>query len=892
MGSMGSDVYAAPPARTPKPAYRSDPSFAFDPSEIEQSVGARFEEVARRFPERPAVREPGRVTTYAELAAASDRMARALAERLRGAPGPVVLLLPAGAPLFASMLGALRAGRFYVPLDPALPPARLEATVRVLDAAVLLTDRDGLDLGRRLAGEGVPAWAVEELLASSPAPDAAAPVSPDDLAYVLFTSGSTGAPKGVMQSHRNVLHNAMKLANGLAIRPEDRLTLLSSVSFGASVSDIFGALLTGASVCPYSLSGDGLRRLPEFLSREAITIYHSVPSVFRSFSSTLDGCEDLSRLRVVKLGGEAVLASDLELYRRRFPRSCLFHVGLGATEMNVIRQWFADHETPWPGGSPLGYAVDGTEVVLLDEAGNPTEGEGEIGVVARTLAVGYWKDPSGTAATFLPVPGLPGARLYRTGDLGRMLPDGCLLHIGRKDERLKVRGHRVETAEVEAALLAVPGVDEAAAAGIDTPEGARLTAWVVRGFPDGPGIGELRRALSEKLPGYMVPSSFVFLAALPRTPTGKVDRKSLPEPGRSRPPLEFAPREPRSEAEATAARAFAQVLGLEPVGVEDDFFELGGDSLSAVELLVSLSDALGAELSAADLLEAPTPAALAARAGREGGEPPGSLVRLQEGDRKPVFLVPGGAGDGEDLFAARRLSRLVGGGFPFLCFRSGPPPHPPVDELAARCIGELRAAAPRGPYVLVGDCVGGILAFAMARRLRSEGEEIALLALLDTPYPALGRRFQSGLLRRAPWADRLLQRLFYFRDRLRYHAGVFRDLRGGRLAYALRVAGVGARGFAPAETAREREAADRRASYVGALLGWRPASFDGRLCVVESEEGRRRGYGEAWSRLAAGSEIVRVPGDHASFILEHGKLVASALERWLDPPGQERGENG
>ena len=874
------DVGAAPPFETSKAAGASDSILTFDRSEIEQSIGGRFDKVARRFAERPAVREPGRVTTYSELAAAADRVARALAGRLRGAPGPVVLLLEAGAPLFAAMLGALQAGRFYVPLDPRLPAARLEATVGVLDAAVLLTDRAGLAVGGRLGGVGVPVWALEDLIASPPGPESATPVSPDDLAYVLFTSGSTGAPKGVMQSHRNVLHNAMKLANGLQIRPDDRLTLLSSVSFGASVSDIFGALLTGASVCPYSLAGDGLRRLPEFLSREAITIYHSVPSVFRSFSSTLDGREDLSRIRIVKLGGEAVLASDFELYRRRFPRSCVFHVGLGATEMNVIRQWFASHETPWPGGSPLGYAVDGTEVVLLDENGNPTEGEGEIGIVARTLAVGYWRDPAGTAAAFVPVPGRPGVRLYRTGDVGRMLPDGCLLHVGRKDARLKVLGHRVETAEVEAALLAVPGVTEAAVAGRDAADGTRLTAWVVRGSA-GPGIGNLRRALAEKLPGHMVPSSFVFLPALPRTPTGKVDRQALPGPGRSRPPLDSPPREPRTQAEAVAARAFGRVLELEQVGVEDDFFELGGDSLSAVELLASLSDALGVELEAADLLEAPTPAALAARAGRPDTAAPGSFVHLQGGDGRPVFLVPGGGGDGEDLFAGRRLSRLVGGGFPFLSFRSGPPPHSPVEDFAARCIRQLRAVAPKGPYILVGDCVGGILAFAMAIRLRAEGEEIALLAILDTPYPASGRRLQSHFLRKAPWAVRLLARLIYFRERLRYHAGVLRDLRGGRAAYALRVAGVGAKGFAPPVSARGNDAAQRRASYVGALLGWRPAPFDGKLCIVESEEGRRRGAGAAWCRLAAESEIVRVPGDHETFILEHGQLVAAALEGWL-----------
>ena len=476
----------------------------FEREEVEGSIGARFRRVAHRFPDRAAVREAQRVTTYAELSASAGRIARGLTERLAAEPGPVVLLCDAGASLFAAMLGALEAGRFYVPLDPGLPAARLAAILRTLDAAAVVAGEPWIDLARRLA-VSEPVLPIAELDAGPPAPAPAARVLPDDLAYVLFTSGSTGVPKGVMQSHRNLLHNARKLATGLAIRADDRLTLLSSPSFGASVSSIYGALLTGACVCPYALAGDGLRRLPEFLSRERITILHSVPSVFRCFSWTLDGREDLSALRVVKLGGEAVLASDFELYGNRFPRRCVFHVGLGATEMHVIRQWFADHDTPWPGASPLGHAVDETEVVLLDDAGRPAEEEGEIAVVARTLAVGYWKDPGETAAAFLPVPGRPGVRMFRTGDLGRMLPDGCLLYVGRKGSRLKIRGHRVEVGEVEDVLLKVAGIREAVVDAVGRAERPRLVAWIAREGGSLPSVEAIRAALSGALPAYMVP---------------------------------------------------------------------------------------------------------------------------------------------------------------------------------------------------------------------------------------------------------------------------------------------------------------------------------------------------------------------------------------------------
>ncbi len=855
----------------------------FDRSEIEASIPERFEKVARAFPSRPAVRESRVVTTYEELADAASRIRRRLLERPDAADTPVALLLPPGASLFAAMLGTLGARRFYVPLDPRLPPARLEAIARRLEGAAVIADSESAPLAARLGGLG-PAWLVEEMLAGPSAADAASGAGPDDLAYVLFTSGSTGEPKGVMQSHRNLLHNVRKLAAALNLTPSDRLTLLSSPSFGASVSDVFGALLTGASICPYALSGDGLRRLPAHIEREAITVYHSVPSLFRSFAATLNGNEDLSSLRAVRLGGEPVLASDLDLFKNRFPRSCRFHVSLGATELHFIRHWSAGHDTPWPGGVPLGYAVDETEVILLDEDGRESQGEGEIAVVARTLAVGYWKDPAATAAAFRPVTGRPGFRMYRTGDLGRMLPDGCLLHAGRRDARLKVRGHRVEIAEVEAALLAVPGVREAAVEGRSRPEGARLIAWIAVDRGERLGVARLRRALSERVGEALVPSAFVFLDALPRTASGKIDRKSLPDPGGSRPELSTPFVAPRNPAEELAASAFARVTGLDAVGVDDDFFELGGDSLSAVELLAVLSDGLGVELTAADLLEAPTPAGLSARA-RAGSTPaaPG-LVRLG-GEGMEVFVVPGGGGDGEDLFAARRLARLAGGAHSFYCFRSGPAPHPPVEEMAERCVRAMREIAPRGPYRLIGDCVGGILAVAIARSLRTQGEDVGLLALLDTPYPAGARRIRGWVASHASWADRLSRRARYFFDRLRYHGGVLRALPRGRVGYALRMAGVGARGVSAPTTTRQKETLERRASYVGALLAWRPPDYNGAIHVVESEEAGRRGYGEAWTRLSGRGPVVRIPGEHKDLILENGERVAAALAGWLSEAG-------
>jgi len=862
----------------------------FEPFELEGSVFARFERIAARFPNRDAVRHPGRVTSYAELRDSSVRLGAAMRERVPEPSRPVALVLETGAPLFSAMLGALAAGRLYAPIDPRLPDARIEAILRELEPGGVLVDADGASAsGGRvralLPGGATPVWTLAEL--DEAAPRAGASAAGGDAAYVLFTSGSTSRPKGVVQSHRNLLHNVARLTRGVAIGPADRVTLLSSPSFGASVSDVFGALLNGAAVCPYSLSGDGLLRLPAFLAREAITIYHSVPSVFRSLAWTLDGGDDLSSVRTIKLGGEAVLATDFELFRNRFSRGAVFHVGYGATEMNVMRQWFAGHETPWPGASPLGHAVDGVEIVLLNEHGRETALEGEIGVVSSTLAVGYWRDPERTAATFVPVPGRPGVRLYRTGDMGRILPDGCLLHLGRGDARLKVRGHRVETAEVEGELLAVPGVREAAVEGRERDGAVRLAAWVAtdgRASLDAPA---LRRAVAERLPPAMVPTQIVLVAALPRTPGGKVDRRALPDPGATSPGRATHDRAAISARTATDAEravlgAFHRVLGVE-AGLDDDFFDLGGDSLSAIELLVEIGRELGAELSVADLLERATPFALAARAGESAPADRFGPIRLRAGAGRAVFVVPGGGGDGEDLFVARRLARLAGNGPAFYCFRSGPPPHRSVEDLAERCLAQLREADPAGPYSLVGDCVGGVLAFAIAARLREQGERVASLVLLDSPFPTPRRHARSALLKRASWIARWTRRAGYLAARLRHHLRVAAAMPGGRMAYVRRMARVGARGLAAPAGARESENLARRASYVGALMAWTPRRIDASVPVriVETEDGSRRGFGRAWGGVASDFEVVRLEGGHTRLILDHGDEVAAALRRWL-----------
>jgi amino acid adenylation domain-containing protein len=846
-------------------------------------VTARFEAVAARHAGRVAVHMPQATWTYAQLQTAAHGVAHAL---LAGNPDrsrPVALCASAGPLLLAAMLGALEAGCFYVPLDPDLGDGWLRSVVDEADAVLTLADGRGAAVWARSGGRG-PVLRLEDIVArptEGPAGGGSA-ASPDDLAYVLFTSGSTGSPKGVLQTHRNLLHNAYKLSHGLRIRPEDRLSLLSSCSFGASVSDVYGALLNGASVHPFSLRGDGLLRLRSFVEQEAISILHSVPSVFRRLASSLDGTENFSKLRMLKLGGEPVLSSDYELYRACFPKSSVFHVGFGATEISIIRQWFAGPETgcPWP-VAPLGYEVDGTKVVLLDERGEPAAGDtGEIAVVSRTLAVGYWRQPELTAKEFLPAPGHgDGSRMWRTGDLGRLLPDGCLLHLGRLDSRVKVRGHRVELAAVEGLLGGLPGVREAAVAARDGPSPGdnRLVAYVVREEPGRPDGGSLRRSLRERLAEPMIPSIFVFLEALPRTQNGKIDRGALPAPGAARPDMGTPYRAPHDDVEERIAWLFAELLRIDRVGTDDDFFELGGDSLLVVEALLRLSDLFGREVALTEFIEAATPSALASRIRGAGDEArlPAGLITLRSGrGRRPIFFVPGGTGDGEDLLDGARLARRLGPGRAVVGFRAGPPPYGSARELAAEYVRRMRELEPEGPYTLVGECIGGILVHAMAGDLVASGGEVALLVLLDTPFPDARRRFLHRLHPlREPWGDNLARRL-------KHHYRTVGRLESGRVRYVLEKARVALRAFGSLR--RRRRIARQRAEYVRALLDDAPRPFPGHAHLILSQERRGRNVAGSWAPLASSWTIEEVPGDHNTYIREHVDRVAEAMRGWLE----------
>jgi amino acid adenylation domain-containing protein len=591
---------------------RRPAALGFERDEVESTITQRFERQVEAHPERVAVKTPQHEWTYRQLSARATGVAARIHMAGGESDAPVGLLFEKDAPLMAGILGVLQSGRAYVPLDPSNPRDRLAYMLQHSEAGVLLADNANLKSARELAGNSIAVIGIED---PDPGDNRRALVrkaTPDSIAYILYTSGSTGVPKGVVQSHRNVLYFMRVYTNNLGISSSDRFSLLSSYGFDGAVMDIFGALLNGATLVPAQLLEDGPEDVVRQMVDERVTIFHSTPTVFRQLFGDGRDSGGFPDIRLVVLGGEEATTGDLELFKRRFGPATVLVNGLGPSESTVTLQHFMTSDTVSRRRSlPVGRPVDDTEVLLLSAGGTPTDVYGEIAIRSRHVALGYWRDEEKTRTAFTTEPDEAGRRVYRTGDIGRRLPDGTLEFVGRKDTQVKIRGFRIELGEVESVLGGHPAVQECAVmARADNGEAVQLVAYVRPSSSQADLATELRSFLRQKLPTYMVPAAFVVLNVLPFTQNGKIDRQALPAPPKAKTWGEARvwgdaaniSSRPSTDAEVAVARIWKSVLGTDNVGVDDKFFDLGGHSLNALQVISMIKRELGCKVTFNDLM--------------------------------------------------------------------------------------------------------------------------------------------------------------------------------------------------------------------------------------------------------------------------------------------------
>ncbi|MDQ1723765.1 MAG: hypothetical protein QOG52_793, partial [Frankiaceae bacterium] len=694
-------------------------------------------------PGAPAVEAPDATLSRAQLQARVRGVAAALTEQGVGRGDIVAIVAPRSASFVVGVLATLRVGAAYVPLDPDYPADRITFMAQDAGAkAVLLTEA----LADRL--DGVLSASVPRLqLDTIPAGDEAVsdaptvPVGPDDLAYVMYTSGSTGQPKGVMVTHGNLASHVTASVADYELTPADRTLQFASPSFDISVEEIYCTLAAGGTlvVRPAELPIAGDEWLA-WLTERRITVMDLPTAYWHEWVRELRirGAQVPASLRLVIVGGEKALPAVYAEWRELVDGRVRWVNTYGPTEATVVATSY------WPTDArsaddtldiPIGRPVANARAYVLDKhlAPVPLGSIGELYLGGAGVAKGYLRDPERTADRFVVSPFVDGERLYRTGDLARHLVDGNVLFMGRVDQQVKVRGYRVEPGEIELVLAEHPSVADALVLPrFDAGGTVMLCAYAVAVPGSAADPDELRAHLRARLPSYMVPSSLHVLERLPLNANGKVDVDALPDPV----VVQQDPVAPRTDTEKLLHEIWCEVLGREVTSVHDDFFDVGGHSLLAVRLFSIVETRMGKRLPLAAVVAHPTIAGLAALIDGDERETDAyvSIVPMQpRGTRPPVFVVHEVTGD---VIGYRQIVSALGPERPVYGLLS---PvlngtvgvHHLMEDIAAAYIAEIRDLYPSGPYRLLGSCFGGVVAYEMARQLQAGGDTVDFVALIN-----------------------------------------------------------------------------------------------------------------------------------------------------------------
>lgn len=698
-----------------------------------------FEAQVKRTPDAVALSMGSKALRYGELNAKANQLAGYL-RTLGAKPGVTVgISLDRSLEMVIALLAVLKTGAAYVPLDPEFPRDRLRYMAKNASLAVVLTSAS---LAARFDAQVCRLLCLdreEDRIAQEADHDLGPIATPQDLAYILYTSGSTGQPKGVEIPHRALVNFLSSIQQDPGCTAHDVMLSVTTISFDIFGLELYVPLLAGARVeiASRAVAMDG-RQLRDLCETVHPTIMQATPATWRMLVEV--GWRGSSRLTVL-CGGEALppdLAASL------LERCGALWNMYGPTETTIWstieRIERTDREIT------IGKPIANTDVYILDQFLQPAPigVSGELYIGGHGLARGYRERPDLTAERFIPHPFSPEplARLYRTGDLARYRPDGRIVHLGRSDHQVKIRGYRIELGEIETALSRHQAVRQAAVIAREDRQGAKqLVAYLVCQEGSAPSQQELRLFLRSEIPDYMVPSIFVFLKAMPLTANNKVDRKALPS-AVSSVSDELVHSGPRDQAEVQLTALWRQVLEVPQIGIHDNFFDLGGHSLKAAHLFFLLEHVYGRRLPLATLFQAPTIAELASVLSQENWTPPWqSLVAIQpNGAAVPIFMVPGVGGN---VLVFAQLAKLLGPNQPSYGLQARgldgkEAPFTSVPEMARHYVAQIRRFRPNGPYTVLGSCTGGLIAYEMAQQLVGQGQAVTLV-VMDTWHPSTYR---------------------------------------------------------------------------------------------------------------------------------------------------------
>ena len=716
-----------------------------------------FEEQVERTPNAIAVVGSGRSLSYYELNARANQVANYLRDLGVGIESLVGVCMKRSPDLVVALLGVWKAGGAYVPLDPSYPRERLAFMASDAGISALLTEEGHRDLFD-LPGPRIVCLDTEwQTIARKDDGELSRYAAPSNLAYVMYTSGSTGKPKGAMILHRGLVNYLWWAVREYGVRAGASVPVHSSISFDLTVTSLYPALLAAGQVEMLEEDAGAENLLSALRQRKDRSLVKITPAHLEVLHRQLSAPEMNGLTDLFVIGGESLSAENVRVWREAAPCTRLINE-YGPTEAVVgccvyeIRQ-----EDPHNGPVPIGRPIANMQMYILDEDLHPLPPDiaGELYIGGVGVARGYLNRDELTQERFLPDPFSHDrdARMYRTGDLARYREDGIIEYLGRTDNQVKIRGYRIELGEVEAALTNWPSVQSCVVlAREDTPGDKQLIGYLVLRGNQQPKPEDLHRFLKQRLPEYMIPARFIFLDSFPLTPNGKIDRKALPFS------TEYSKRSketisPADLLEQLLVGIWEKILKVAPIGVTDDFFDLGGHSLMAVKVSVEVEKACHIRLPLAVFFETPTVAGLAAHLRKQNWTPSwSSLVPIRSrGSKTPLFLMHSHGGNTLEYQA---LATLLETDQPVYTLQTrGLDGHirsdMSIEEMAADYIEEIRTIRPDGPYLLGGFCLGGLLALEVAQQLTAAGEEVPLLVLIHAINPpSMGFRSETTRVQR------------------------------------------------------------------------------------------------------------------------------------------------